>query len=510
MCGFFFCKAINAINVDQSNFANSFQKMKWRGVNFSRIENYENGRVAIGHHRLKILDLSDTANQPMTSTNNRYTIAFNGEIYNHQTLRIKFGLHCKTQSDTETILEGYQLIGESFFSELDGMFSFIIYDHLTSNWVAARDPFGIKPLWSHASEKFHIICSEPSVIASFIGDEFDQQSFEEWEIIRRPIPGKSFFKKVTEVLPGQVLHSNGQISSLWSWQAEHATPFNQEELENILSDSIKSHTLSDVDIVSLLSGGIDSAIISKIASIKKSYTVGLDTNNEFKEAATTAKELSIQLKCIDIDQSQLIALWKKLTKLRGEPLSLPNEALIYAACHAMDNSEIVVLTGEGADELFCGYDRIFRWAATTNEPFNITNFLIHYGYSDRVAPERLLDFLSDFSNGLTTFEVVEDFFYRVHLPCLLRRMDFASMAAFKEARVPFVTKSLIAYNYRRPFSCKVLNDKSKIPLRIFSNRLGLASALSRKKIGFSANFSQRQSTITHYKYFRNIVLEALQ
>ena len=107
-----------------------------------------------------------------------------------------------------------------------------------------------------------------------------------------------------------------------------------------------------------MSGGIDSAIIARLSKISNFYTVGLNNNNEFNDAEETAKSINKNLIKISLDKYELINLWKKLTKLRGEPLSLPNEGLIFKVCKSMKNNEKVVLTGEGADELLFGYDRI--------------------------------------------------------------------------------------------------------------------------------------------------------
>jgi asparagine synthase (glutamine-hydrolysing) len=292
------------------------------------------------------------------------------------------------------------------------------------------------------------------------------------------LPGKSYFIDINEVLPGYILKNDGIATQYWKLNSSSES-FEQQKFEQLLSESIQSHEISDVTNVALLSGGLDSAVISAISSIKTCYTVGLIQNNEFIAAQETADILDVKLHHIELTVDQLRGNWKYLTLLRGEPLSLPNEGLIYAACKAMQLDEKVVLTGEGADELLFGYENIYRWAMDDNWK-GVDDFLSRYGYAMTELPtKRLVKYIDDLHSNKTTLEFVEDFFYLVHLPGLLRRMDFASMAASKEVRVPFVSKKLIEYMYRKPVELKLSSLQSKIPLRHYSEKIGLKGALQR-------------------------------
>jgi len=482
--------------------------MRWRGPDAQSLVSEQHGKVKIGHCRLSIIDPLARSDQPMLSSCGRYLIAFNGEIYNHLALRRELGLQCKTTSDTETILEAYVKIGKQVFPKLDGMFALVIYDKQTCKWVAARDAFGIKPLFISKSKDNVILSSEASAIALMTKANVSQQSVDEWRLIRRPIPGKTFFEGIDEFLPGTIVDSDGYVSSHWHWEpSEHV--FNQEKFEDLLTNSVKAHELSDVENVSLLSGGLDSALISALSSIEKCYTVGLVQNNEFLGAEDTAQYLQRDLIKVSLHEDELLEAWQYLTRLRGEPIGLPNEGLIYHVCKAMNPNQKVVLTGEGADELLFGYDGIYRWALG-NGPLEPGSFLSRYGYSPVVATERLIDYVNDLMRKKQAIDFVEDFFYQLHLPGLLRRMDFASMAASKEARVPFVDKALVAYMYRQSAQIKIDNEHSKIPLRVFAKKLGLNGALNRKKIGFSAQLNQAASRYDDYGSFQKIVLESLK
>lgn len=507
MCGFLF-QFSSSTPVNEQLFSQALNAMRWRGPDTLSLVSEQHGKVKIGHCRLSIIDPLARSDQPMLSSCGRYLIAFNGEIYNHLAIRRELALQCRTASDTETILEAYVKIGKRLFEKLDGMFALVIYDKQTCKWVATRDPFGIKPLFIFNDNQNVILSSEASAIALMTKANVSQQSIDEWRLIRRPIPGKTFFEGIDELLPGTIVDSDGYMSNHWNWQPyEHV--FNQEIFEDLLSQSVKAHELSDVENVSLLSGGLDSALISALSSVEKCYSVGLVQNNEFIGAEDTARHLQRDLIKVSLHEDELVGAWQYLSRLRGEPIGLPNEGLIYSVCKAMSPSQKVVLTGEGADELLFGYDGIYRWAlgSTEQEP---TSFLSRYGYSYVAATERLIDYVSDLMRNKKVIDFVEDFFYQLHLPGLLRRMDFASMAASKEARVPFVDKALIAYMYRQTAQIKINDEYSKIPLRQFARKLGLDGTLSRKKIGFSAQLNQAASKYDDYGSFQKIVLESLR
>lgn len=507
MCGFIFQKNLSEI-IDHNQFNFFLNGMSWRGIDSQNSCLLKNNTVGLGHCRLAILDLSEQANQPMISKDNRYYILLNGEIYNHLEIRKKHDLICDTNSDTETVLAAYIKLGNDVFSILDGMFAIVIYDTLTSRWVAARDAFGIKPLYMHKSANSLIVASEASTISKMINAKPSPTSLAEWEIIRRPIPGYSFFEDIYEVLPGSIIDSDGYVYTHWSWERQQEN-FEQEVFEQLLIKSISDHELSDVQNVSLLSGGLDSALILACSNIQKCYTVGLVDNNEFEGALDTSNVLNRDLTQVTIDKQTLQETWKFLTRLKGEPLSLPNEALIFKACKAMLPTEKVILTGEGADELLFGYDNIFRWIKGETKIIP-EMFLQRYGYSQNCnKSDRLIDFIHDLSSLKKPIDFLEDFFYQVHLPGLLRRMDFASMAASKEARVPFVSKGLISYMYRQPYNIKINKTESKIPIRKLAEKFNLQGALNRKKIGFSAQLNRASSRYSDYQNFRNIILGEL-
>ncbi|WP_432415063.1 asparagine synthase (glutamine-hydrolyzing) [Chromohalobacter israelensis] len=506
MCGFLFLQQEN-YNITEREFSASFNKIKWRGPDKSNITILNGGKTFLGHHRLEIIQPGHMADQPMVFGNGRFFLLFNGEIYNHLELRKQLDLQCKSNSDTETLAKAYLKLGDALFSKIDGMFSIVIFDQLTCSWTASRDAFGIKPLFIYSGSKGVALGSEASAIASMLGNSIDEDSLVEWEIFRRPIPGYSYYTNISEVIPGSIIKSNGAITSHWKWEPLDEE-FSLPQCETLLNDAIKAHSISDFKAVSLLSGGIDSALISQLSDVSTCYSVGLASNNEFHGAKKTAREIKKHLITKELKEHELIDLWKMLTKLRGEPISLPNEGLIYAVCCAMEKDEKVVLSGEGADELFFGYDKIFRWASREKN-INLHETIQMYSYSHRQPTERAMHYLHDLSTGKKPIDFIEDMFYQLHLPGLLRRVDFSSMAASKEVRVPFVSKDFISYVYRLPKEIKISSQESKIPLRRIAEKTGLKSSLSRKKIGFSASLKREENSQEHYRNFREVVLGSI-
>jgi len=269
--------------------------------------------------------------------------------------------------------------------------------------------------------------------------------------------------------------------------------------------------MGDVSCTSLLSGGIDSTIILKKSSkVKKCYSVGLEKNNEFFAAKKISRKLNKKISLISIEKQKLKTTWKYLTKLKNEPISVPNEGLIYLVCKKMSKKNKIVLTGEGADEIFFGYDKIFRWALNQKK-FNIKRFIELYGYSNVTKPtSRFIKYIENLSRKKKVIDFIEDFFYDFHLPTLLRRMDFASMAASKEARVPFVSKNIIENLYRINPKIKIDENFSKKPLRKYIKNIDLDFILETKKIGFSAATEVEQNKFYNYSVFQNIVIKTFK
>jgi asparagine synthase (glutamine-hydrolysing) len=508
MCGILFIAQDDTARVTPQRAAAALDRQRWRGPDAQRLLTLDGGRVHLGHNRLAVIDPTPRADQPMRSRCGRYTIVFNGEIYNFRALQRRHRLPVSTASDTEVLLEGIATLGERFIDELEGMFAFVLHDHRTGTWLAARDALGIKPLYVRRSAGLAVLASEPATVAWLTGAGPDAQSLQEWRLLRRPVPGRSFFDGIDELLPGHVLHSDGRLRRFWSL-AQRNERFDEAAFDELLAAVVREHETSDVRNTALLSGGIDSTLIVALSQVPRTYTVGLPEANEFAAAAETAQALQRELVEVTLPGDALVERWRALTRLRGEPLALPNEALIHAACGAMAPDEKVVLTGEGADELMFGYDGLYRWALQAPR-FDADEFLRRYGYADDVQPtSRISQWLGELAEGKTAIDAAEDFFYAFHLPGLLRRMDFASMAASKEARVPFADRRLVDFCYRAPAAARLNERESKIPLRRALARRGLIGPLNRRKIGFSTLAHPAVSRHDEYRRFQTHVLKEL-
>jgi asparagine synthase (glutamine-hydrolysing) len=391
------------------------------------------------------------------------------------------------------------------------MFSFVIYDKKKSKWFCARDRFGIKPLFIYHDKNKTVIGSEPGSIAKLLNLKIDQTSILEWRLFRAPAPNYTFFKNLTQ-FPKSCYRTNKLNQNIPYYQLKKKhNKINFEKIKKLIDSSIYSHQMGDVSCTSLLSGGIDSTIILKNSSkVKRCYSVGLKKNNEFFAARKISKKLNKKISLVQVENKKLLSTWKYLTKLRKEPLSVPNEGLIYLVCKNMNKEDKIVLTGEGADEIFFGYDKIFRWALIQNK-LNLRKFIQQYGYSNTVKPtNRFMTYIKSLAAKKKVIDFVEDFFYDFHLPTLLRRMDFASMAASKEARVPFVSKSVIENLYRKNPCIKINKNFSKIPLRKYIEKMSLDFVLKTKKIGFSAETNNKLGKFANYSMFQNMVLKTFK
>ena len=510
MCGILFVNQNENI-ISNYNFLKVLNLQKWRGPDNTSFKSFCNNQVLLGHNRLSILDKKTRSNQPMESEDGRYFLIFNGEIYNYKEIIKKYKFKMKTTSDTEVILKGFISKGKDILKELDGMFAFVIFDKKKSKWFSARDRFGIKPLFIYQDKTKTVIGSESGSIAKLLNLKIDHTSIKEWKLFRAPAPQYTFFKKLEQFPKSSYLTKDLNNFKQYYQIKKKKNKLSFYEMKNLIKKSIRNHQMGDVNSTSLLSGGIDSSIILKNSKkVKRCFTVGLNNNNEFLLASKISNRLKKRISLISVENKELKSTWRYLTKLKMEPLSVPNEGLIYLVCKKMSKKYKIVLTGEGADEIFFGYDKIFRWALYQKKK-NIKEFIKLYSYSNTLkVTNRFMEYLKELSLNKTMINFVEDFFYDFHLPVLLRRMDFASMAASKEARVPFVTKNIIENFYRKDPRIKINKYFSKIPLRKYIENINLKFILNSPKIGFSAATENKYGKFHNYKIFQNIVLNTFK
>jgi asparagine synthase (glutamine-hydrolysing) len=478
MCGLFVVKGKIA---DNNNVLNTLHNIKYRGPDNTSI--FSDKDVVIGHNRLKILDLSDNSNQPMHSKCGRYVIAYNGEIYNFKDLIKKFNLVVSSNSDTEVLLELYVKHGKEMLNELNGMFAFVIYDLKHKDFFVARDRLGVKPLYTWSDGNSIIFSSEISSIVDYANlSKIDEIGIRQYRKLRSFFNGHTFYEGV-KMFPAGSYCINGIYSKYWESIFENREAPKDEELLDLIYDAVKLRLVSDVPIGSFLSGGLDSSIITKISAVDNTWSVGFKEANEFQYAEIMSNNLGSFHKNIPLDYDEFISIAKKMIRARKEPLSVPNEVLIYKMSKQASKFNTVLLSGEGADELFAGYDRIFS-SFSKDKFFDIKKFDDMYSYGS-IDDLEIIDYVLEPHKNLSSpYLTISSFFQLSHLHGLLRRLDFASMFASVEARTPFLDYRLVEMMSGVPFSYKNANNINKAPLKRIAKGLVDDKIISRKKVGF--------------------------
>ena len=334
------------------------------------------GPIGFFHNRLSIIDLS-TGQQPMTFS--KCTIVFNGEIYNYIELRkslIAKGHRFSTTSDTEVILHLYVEYGDKFINELNGMFAFIIYDRRKNLLFVARDHFGIKPLYWYQDNQKILFGSEIKALLAHpeIEAEPDQENLYEYLTFQFVMGEGTMFRDILKVLPGHYLIfslDSGEITKTKYWEPNfkldpyHTEEYFRFELEKILQETISQQIRSDVPVGTYLSGGLDSSLVTIMASKflnlpLKSFSGAFKEGPEYNEleyARAAAFEANSQLFEIFPTEQQFIDVMPKLIYHLDEPVAGPGLFPQYIVSKKASEEVKVILGGQGGDEIFGGYAR---------------------------------------------------------------------------------------------------------------------------------------------------------
>jgi len=346
--------------------------------------------IGLGHKRLSIIDLSTEGKQPMVSSNGRYVITYNGEVYNFKKLRIELeqlGCTFRGHSDTEVVLAAFETWGiEQSISHFIGMFVFALWDRAEQKLYLARDRLGIKPLYyGHVNGSF-IFASELKALRAF--QKFNQPIHRDAIALflrHSYIPGPySIYEGIKKLQPGQILtldvsQSNKQeyqINTYWSaaTMSEQGinNPFTGSEIEavdkldTILKDAISLRMLADVPLGAFLSGGIDSSIVTALMQAQssqpvKTFSIGFDNAdyNEAKYAKAVAHHLGTDHTELYVTPADAMAVIPSLPSLFDEPFSDPSQIPTFLVSKLARNHVTVSLSGDGGDELFHGYSRYF-------------------------------------------------------------------------------------------------------------------------------------------------------
>ncbi|MFN2316287.1 MAG: asparagine synthase (glutamine-hydrolyzing) [Gemmatimonadales bacterium] len=496
---------------------------------------WSGAQVAFGHARLSIIDLA-TGQQPLFNEDGAVGVILNGEIYNYQDLSSELkarGHVFRSNADTEVIVHGYEEWGDDVVNHLDGMFAFVVWDGRRQRLLMARDRFGEKPLYYtslpgqpgtiwFASEIKALLTSES------VPRELAAANLDEYLLYRHVIAPGTMFRGIYQLRPGHLMVVDGeQRRETCYYQDEpdgSAEPANLEALESLLSGSVIRRLMSDVNLGTVLSGGIDSSLVSAIAA---RHLPGLDTfcvgftDPKFDErphARAVAEAIGSRHHELVLAPEDIPRELHRLTWANDEPLTHPNSIAMHLVFGfaKREHGVTVLLSGEGADEVFGGYDwyrstlrreaalrwpgfglaarlmpghrgSVMRRLADPNYPLLANGFATPAAASRMLGREWLMPETrrAAWPDGQTGVDGMFRYDQRTYLPALLQRQDRMSMAAGVEARVVFLSHFLVEWANRLPTSSKVSAEGRKLPLRHLVRQLLPEFALERPKVGFA-------------------------
>ena len=332
---------------------------------------FEDGRAALGFRRLAIIDLAG-ANQPLYNENRSLVLVFNGEIYNYWELRrqlIAAGHAFSTQGDAEVVLHGFERWGAGVLDRLRGMFAFALYDTATGELFCARDAFGIKPLY-YAAEGDRILFG--SEIKGLLAHPHARRSLNErrlahWLCMEYLPDEETLFEGVRKLPAGHWLRWRNGRAERGRWFVPRFAPDagrsleeSAEAIEAALRESVAAHAIADVDVGCFLSAGVDSSLVAREAARimeARTFTIGWGEGrfSELEAAATFARATGLPNEGRILDAEQFFASVPAVQYAMDEPLPNPSAVPLYHLCAMAAESVKVVLSGEGADELFGGY-----------------------------------------------------------------------------------------------------------------------------------------------------------
>ena len=508
-----------------------------RGTFYARDE-----RVALGHRRLSIVDLSPAGSQPMTLADAGLALVYNGEIYNHPELRAELESHghvYRSHCDTETVLHAYARWGEDCVSRFRGIFSFALWDDRRGQLFAARDHLGVKPFYYLDEDQGLAFASQPGAFLELPGFEprIDPQGFLDY-LSYGVVPGdRAVYRGVSKLPPGHVLTwRDGSVRTRSFWRPPERADIHDPDaaaraLEDALESVVAMQLRSDVPVATFLSGGIDSSLITAIAGARRdepttAYTIGFDVerSDERAYAARAAEHCGARpvvevLTAADVERTIDDAV-EAYDEPFGIGAALPMVAISrLAAAHGTK----VVLSGDGADELFAGYrhyddlarhyrragrvtaERVGNWprhllARARHGRFDpLQAYKCHNAELAGTARERLCgpalrDVVSGrwresdrFRRDLGAVEAGRRCDLDTYLPDeILVKVDRASMRFGIEARVPFLDPALVELAFRIAPGLHYAGGERKALLKRAAARWLPADVLGLRKKGFSA------------------------
>jgi asparagine synthase (glutamine-hydrolysing) len=498
MCGIAgYISLNNTIEPDQLKGATRL--LRHRGPDAEGFYFTDDKKIGLGHRRLSILDLSASANQPMFSSNGRYVIIFNGEVYNFIELRQKLkdkGANLKTNSDTEVILELFAQQGTACFKELNGMFAVAIFDISKNILTLARDHAGIKPLFFYFEEGDFVFASELKSIrhikqAMLTINKKAIPYFLHLGFIPHPLtiynktekfPAAHFLQLDLGLMSAKNL--NAELNPFWKPENIMERNSIKDEkkakrmLTSLLFDSVEKQLISDVPIGTFLSGGVDSSLVTAIASkVSKqkinSYSIAIDDGrfNESKYAQQVSRHLQTQHHEFNVKEKEVAELINELIPAYDEPFADSSAFPTMMVSRLAKKNVTVALSGDGGDELFMGYGA-YRWAKILDESWvplaKLPLFSISKLLNDRYQRTGKL-FAYDKRENLKThiFSQEQYFFREQELSDILIENEFDFSEENRNLNTnrklsPVEEQSLWDFNYYLPDDLLVKTDRASM------------------------------------------------
>lgn len=503
---------------------------------------YTDDDIALGFRRLSIIDL-EGGTQPIYNEEKNKLIFFNGEIYNYKYLKedlIEKGHKFSTNTDTEVVLHGYEEYKEDFLLMLRGMFAFVIYDLKTKELFGARDFYGIKPLYYAQMKDSFMFGSE---IKSFLGHpkfkkELNRDMLEQYLTFQYSVGSDTFFKNVYKLIPGHYFkYKNGKLDIKRYYEIKFE-PNNERTLEEwekgireVIDDSIEAHKVSDVEVGSFLSSGVDSSLIATLSNVDKTFTVGY-SNKKYSEidyAKDLSKKINVTNISKEITKEEYFEKFPMIEYYFDEPLADPSAVALYFVANIASQHVKVALSGEGSDEIFGGYN-IYHEPYSVSWYYKIPYFIRrfigicvyplrhHRGFNFLYRRSRKLE--DRYIGNAFMFEPVEvkkilsyktgkktykDFTKPFYDKCknyddvtkmqyidfnfwligdILLKADKMSMANSLEVRVPYLDRILINYAKELPTKYKIKDGQTKYAFRKVANEVLESKFADKKKLGF--------------------------
>jgi asparagine synthase (glutamine-hydrolysing) len=446
--------------------------------------------VSLGHNRLSIIDLSSDANQPMKDSSGRYVLVFNGEIYNYIELKKELSsfFKFKTNSDSEVLLYAYIKWGSNVLNKLKGMFAFAIWDNVQKQLFAARDRFGVKPLYYTFFNKTLVFASESnSIFASgLVEKKFNESVWSSYfSNGSYGLPNETFYESISQLEPGHYMtFSNGKIKVVrWYDFVENVNKIKknevyshddlEEKISYLLNQAITLRFRSDVPVGFNLSGGLDSSLLlgliknQNFEQSKINAFTFYTNDNRYDELYWVEKMVSgtnFNLhKCL-LSVNDIPDLAYKTAKIQAEPFGgIPTIAYGEVFKKASQIGVKVLLDGQGSDEAWAGYDYYTNNSNSTIQGVTKSPFRHNVLEADFISKADKFTYAKPFTDDLLNLQY-RDLFY-TKIPRALRFNDRMSMMYGTELREPFLDHELVEFVFAQPTSFKINDGIQKWFLR---------------------------------------------